>query len=290
MKLTPRLLALSTVGVAATLAVVSGTFAAFSEKLLPSATHDCTALTHDAYGYGYGYDGYGYGYDCTERKSSGNGAGGSSSSATSTIITPANNVDITRPNTVPNNVTVTIFSGFKKQCSGEVKNLTDTRITAYYDVLNVVNRTNLGRSLTRAEFLKLVLNSANVNVSGEADPTYSDVPANHTLKQYIAYATRIGMVSGQNNLFRPNDMISRSEAVKIIVNAAGLPLSTNIVTFADVNTSNSLATYIQTAYDNCIVHGRKTLDGNPINPPRVFEPTSAITLAETAKILYNINN
>lgn len=182
-----------------------------------------------------------------------------------------------------------LFPNFAKKCDGELKNLTDPRLIAYYDDLNVINRTNLNRNITRAEFLKLVINSANIDLSNEVVTTaYSDVTADHTLAKYISYATRTGLVSGDNGKFRPNDTISRAEAAKIFVNSAGLTLSINVTTFADVDTNNSLARHIQTAYDNCLLHGRGTLDGNPINPPRIYEPNSPITLAETAKVLYNI--
>lgn len=219
---------------------------------------------------------------------SGNGGGGYTSSIpVVTPTTPSNPTtevkgdEIIRP-------TAPIFANFTKKCEQNVKNLSDPRLVDYYDVLKVENKTNLDRALTRAEFLKLLLNSANVDVSNESAPTYSDVPATHTLKNYIAYATRTNMISGQNGKFRPDDIITRAEAAKIFVNAAALGLSTEIKAFADVDTKHSLAAYIQTAYDNCLLHGRKTVDGNPITEPRVYEPNSAITLAETAKVLYNI--
>lgn len=226
-----------------------------------------------------------------EPKRTTGGGGGYSSPSTPVVTTPS--TPTTTPTTEVKGDEVVrektpVFPNFSKKCTQIIQNLTDVRLTAYYDILNVTNRNNLNRELTRAEFLKLVLNSANIDVSNEGNTTYSDVSADHTLAKYIAYATRTGLVSGHNGKFRPNDTISRAEAAKIFVNAANLTLSTEINTFSDVDANNSLAKYIQTAYDNCLLHGRKTLDGNPINPPRVYEPNSPITLAETAKVLYNI--
>ena len=183
-----------------------------------------------------------------------------------------------------------IFKNFAKKCEVAIKDLTDPRMKPYYNELNVINQSNTNRTLTRAEFLKLVLNAAKVDVTKEAAPTYKDVPATHTLANYVAYATRIGMVSGQDGNFRPNDAISRAEAAKIFVNAAGIGISTNVHTFSDVATTHSLATYIQTAFDNCILHGRATVGGETTlaSGNRVYEPASGITLAETTKVLYNI--
>lgn len=161
---------------------------------------------------------------------------------------------------------------------------------AYYNDINVIDQSNLNRSLTRAEFLKLVLNAAKVDVTKESAPTYTDVPATHTLANYIAYATRIGLVSGDNNTFRPDDTITRAEAAKIFVKAAGINLSSDVRTFSDVEKNHSLAVHIQTAFDNCLLNGRKTMGGETLlaNGVRVYEPESYITLAETAKVLYNI--
>lgn len=297
-----RILAFATVATVATIAAVSGAFAKYSETMI--AGQKCTPVSvADGLKYGYGYSatngGNGYGFDCVPANSWSNGSSGGAvavagtpTTITTTTTTEAKDGTTTTTTTTTEVIrpSVVIFSDFTKKCEQAVKDLTDSRLVAYYDVLNVVNRTNLNRSITRAEFLKLVLNSAKVDVTKEANPNYSDVDASHTLKNYIAYATRIGMVSGQNGKFRPDDTITRAEAAKIFVNAAGIGLSTNISTFSDVSATNSLATYIQTAYDNCLLNGRKTQGGQTTlaDGVRVYEPTSGITLAETAKVLYNI--
>ena len=119
---------------------------------------------------------------------------------------------------------------------------------------------------------------------------YSDVSSDYSLKKYIDYATAMGIVSGQNNKFRPNDIITRAEAAKIFVKIAGLKLSEKSITFSDVPASHTLSLYIQTAFDNCLLNGRKTMNGESLlaNNMRIYEPEDAITLAETAKVLYNI--
>lgn len=165
-----------------------------------------------------------------------------------------------------------------------MKTLTDSRLNDYYGEINVINTTNTGRKVTRAEFLKLTLNSAGIDVSKEADPQYSDVASTHTLNKYIAYASRNGIVSGQNGKFRPNDIITRAEAAKVLVRGAGISAAIKSTSFVDVSSTNSLGGYIQSAFDNCILHGRKVVDST-----RSFEPTDGITLAETVKVLYNVN-
>lgn len=293
-KITPRILALTTVASVVTIAAVSGAVAAWSPITLSG--QQCDALTTDKYGYGYGYEGAaGYGFDCvsntTAPKSTSTSGGGGVSGGSSSSSSSNNTVAITpAPNTALENVrpTTTIFNNFTKKCENSIKDLTDSRLSSFYNEINVINQSNLGRALTRAEFLKLVLNAAKVDVTGETTSPFADTPTSHSLYQYVAYAHKIGMVSGQNGNFRPNDTITRAEAAKVFVNAANINLSTEIKTFADVSASNTLAAYIQTAYDNCILHGRKTQGGESMVANRVYEPNANITLAETAKILYNI--
>ncbi len=183
--------------------------------------------------------------------------------------------------TTSNTATAKIFPNFSGACTTQATSLSDANVIAYYDKLNIVNRNNTeSRNLTRAEFLKLVLNAAGVNVANESAPNYSDVSSDNTLAKYIAYATRTGIVSGQNSQFRPNDTITRAEAMKILVNTTNLKLATSSTTFSDVPNTNSLANYVQTAKDNCIVGGATAT---------TFEPSRGITVAEAAKVLYNMS-
>jgi hypothetical protein len=205
------------------------------------------------------------------------------------IIPPAATGTVTPPVPTVTPASAIIFPNFVPMCSNEVTDLNDARLTAYYSTVGIVNRSNTGRKLTRAEFLKVILNGAGVDVSKEANPNYSDVSSTNTLRKYIAYATRTGIVSGQNGKFRPDDLISRAEVAKVLVRSTKVSMSSVETAFADVGSSNSLAIYIQTAFDNCILHGRKTQGGEPVVGSRVFEPADGITLAETIKVVYNIS-
>ena len=267
-KMSSRVLALGTVATVAALATASAAFGAFSSTTIPGKS--CGT-------YGY-HAGYGYGYDCVDAP----GAGGGTSTGN-----PSNNTTnnpINKDSALTPNVSHIIFPGFAKKCDQTLTNLNDSRLTAYYNDLKVIDRSNVNRALTRAEFLKLILNAANVDVSNEADAQYADVPASHTLNKYIAYATRIGMVAGQNGNFRPDDKITRAEAAKVFTNAAGIGGAKTVNTFADVPATHSLAGYIQSAYDNCLLHGQN--EGGKT----LYKPGLNITLAETGKVLYNVTH
>ena len=274
-KMSSRVLALGTVATVAALATASAAFGAFSSTTIPGKS--CGT-------YGY-HAGYGYGYDCVD----GPGGGSSSSSDNAgpggvgggyTTTNQTNQNIVLKPT-----VTETVFKNFTKKCDTVVKDLSDSRLALYYNNLKVIDRSNINRPLTRAEFLKLVINSANIDVSNESNAPFADVPASHPLNKYIAYAARIGQISAtQGNNFYPDVPISRAEAAKVFVNAAGLGESTMATTFADVSFDKTqLAGYIQSAYDNCLLHGQME------NGSRVYNPFRNISLGEAVKVIFNVN-
>ena len=274
-KMSSRVLALGTVATVAALATASAAFGAFSSTTIPGKS--CGS-------YGY-HAGYGYGYDCVD----GPGGGSSSSSDNAgpggvgggyTITNQTNQNIVLKPT-----VTETVFKNFTKKCDTVVKDLSDSRLALYYNNLKVIDRSNINRPLTRAEFLKLVINSANIDVSNESNAPFADVPASHPLNKYIAYADRIGQISAtQGNNFYPDAPISRAEAAKVFVNTAGLGESTMANTFADVSFDKTqLAGFIQSAYDNCLLHGQME------NGIRVYNPFRNISLGEAVKVIFNVN-
>ena len=274
-KMSSRVLALGTVATVAALATASAAFGAFSSTTIPGKS--CGS---------YGYQaGYGYGYDCVD------GPGGGSSSSNDNAGPGGVGGGYTTTNQTNQNivlkpaVTETVFKNFTKKCDTVVKDLLDSRLALYYNDLKVIDRSNVNRALTRAEFLKLVINSANIDVSNESNAPFADVPASHPLNKYIAYAARIGQISAtQGNNFYPDAPISRAEAAKVFVNAAGLGESTMATTFADVSFDKTqLAGYIQSAYDNCLLHGQME------NGSHVYNPFRNISLGEAVKVIFNVN-
>ena len=274
-KMSSRVLALGTVATVAALATASAAFGAFSSTTIPGKS--CGT-------YGY-HAGYGYGYDCVD------GPGGGSSSSNDNAGPGGVGGGYTTTNQTNQNivlkptVTETVFKNFTKKCDTVVKDLSDSRLALYYNNLKVIDRSNINRPLTRAEFLKLVINSANVDVSNESNAPFADVPASHPLNKYIAYAARIGQISAtQGNNFYPDAPISRAEAAKVFINAAGLGESTMATTFADVSFDKTqLAGYIQSAYDNCLLHGQIE------NGSHVYNPFRNISLGEAVKVIFNVN-
>jgi S-layer homology domain len=90
---------------------------------------------------------------------------------------------------------------------------------------------------------------------------YTDVSMKDPDASYILLATQYGLASGQDGKFHPDNTISRAEAAKILVRGSNIEISKKIRTFNDIAVYGELKQYIQTAYDNCILHGRHTLNG-----------------------------
>lgn len=132
--ISPRVLAVDTLGVAATLVVASGAANVFFSSN-PLRNHTCT-------GYGY-HSRCGYGYDCTPNPTpvpptggSTSGLGGGSFSAQ---VSTTQNVAVQTPGVRP---TIKIFQNFVKNCEHSVRDSSDSRFKSYYDVLQVIDRTN----------------------------------------------------------------------------------------------------------------------------------------------------
>lgn len=91
----------------------------------------------------------------------------------------------------------------------------------------VTSSIDLNASASRAEVLHYVLKAFGIDVS-EGSPPFAD-SADHELKNDIAYAYALEIVSGDTNpdgsekgTFRPNDSVNRAEVAKIVREAMGV--------------------------------------------------------------------
>jgi hypothetical protein len=137
-------------------------------------------------------------------------------------------------------------------------------------------------SLTRAEFLKIVINTTGwpVPTTGLNIP-FNDVPANLWYAPYASLALSKGMIQSSTR-FRPNDPITRSEVSKILTTALGVVVTDpTTLTYSDVSSTMTLVKYIEAAtslgiFSGQIVAGR-----------HIFRPNDPITRAEIVKVVVN---
>lgn len=134
-------------------------------------------------------------------------------------------------------------------------------------------------NMTRAEFIKIAIGMAGIAHPDVIKTTFSDISASEWYAPYIQAAYEHKLVKGYaNNMFKPNQPISRAEAVKILLHAAGVNVETTefIPIFPDIKSFYWYAKYVIYAAKNGIVNGYE--DGT-------FGPDNSITRAEVAKIV-----
>lgn len=164
-----------------------------------------------------------------------------------------------------------------QQCVSHIKNLDDEKLIQYYSTLRVEDLDSVDGSITRAELVRLIANASLVDVSSidmSLVRQFADVSEHAYYAPYLAYALQNQIVNGQDSvdeagnpikIFRPYDKLTRAEAAKILVSLIKkspfmLPSKESIHTFADISPEFPLASFVQEAYDACLLHGRNTRD------------------------------
>ena len=135
------------------------------------------------------------------------------------------------------------------------------------------------QSVTRAEFSKMICIAKKFDLSSGENP-FNDVNISDWFSDYVITLAEKEIVNGYTeNLFAPNDKISREDAAVIVWRATGSPKLEGSVSFLD---ENYIADY---ARDGVLALGSlKIINGYDGR----FNPKSYITRAEAVKILYNL--
>lgn len=111
----------------------------------------------------------------------------------------------------------------------------------------------------------------------EYNKTFADIKY-HWAKGYVESMAAKQIVNGKaENIFAPDDDMTRAEFAKIIVNAMELDLNKYSGSFEDVKAGDWFADYVQTAFDNKLINGK--LAG------KVFDPNGKITREEMMTII-----
>jgi len=136
--------------------------------------------------------------------------------------------------------------------------------------------------ITRAEFTKIAVNALHNNplINNSVAP-FADVPVNSWASPYVAYAKSSGIISGYGDLFKPDNNISRAEALKVLIEAAGLDENSDtvILSYTDVFETDWFVQYVKYGLVKLIVDGYED---------ESFRPNNPITRAESAKIVVKV--
>lgn len=131
---------------------------------------------------------------------------------------------------------------------------------------------------TRAEFLAMTMKSFNVSLDDSiAQTSFSDVKISWMVK-YVEKAKEYwikGQILNWKSIFRPNDPITRAEALSVLLKIANIetPLVEK-TSFRDVPDSSWIAKYVEKAKELWIISAQIK-----------FRPNDPITRAETSKII-----
>ncbi len=111
----------------------------------------------------------------------------------------------------------------------------------------------------------------------EYNKTFADIKY-HWAKGYVESMAAKQIVNGKaENIFAPDDDMTRAEFAKIIVNAMELDLNKYSGSFEDVKAGDWFADYVQTAFDNKLIEGKVA--------GKVFDPNGKITREEMMTII-----
>lgn len=88
-------------------------------------------------------------------------------------------------------------------------------------VITTASDYRLGDTITRREMLKVMVNLSKLTVENKCEGKFTDLPATDWGCKYAEAALAAGYIAA-NAKFRPNDNVSKAEAVKMVMKAKGL--------------------------------------------------------------------
>lgn len=133
---------------------------------------------------------------------------------------------------------------------------------------------------TRAEFIKMILWASKIDYSNADTSTlkFNDVKKDSWQAKVVKTAIDNWLVDPNNTLFRPDEPISRIEALKVLLLAMDYKFEDNYEkTFVDLN-EDWMIKYVEASKNMWLIEGQ-IVDWKPI-----FRPLDNITRAETSKI------
>lgn len=135
------------------------------------------------------------------------------------------------------------------------------------------------QAITRAELTKVILETLDVSMSGRRfSGRFNDVQSRDWYWKYVEKAADLEIIQGYSDgSFRPNQNVSRAEALSIILRAFDIPSRSSQKIFSDVPRGQWFYDAVATAYEFGLIKGYD--DGS-------FRPHNSITRGEAAKIAY----
>ncbi|MDD3302292.1 MAG: S-layer homology domain-containing protein [Candidatus Gracilibacteria bacterium] len=176
-----------------------------------------------------------------------------------------------------------IFSDIKESfANGYIKELYNKGIVKGYEDKTFKPDNNI----TRAEFLSIVMKALEIDLTSTGTNDFVDIPSDgEWMIKYIMKAKELGIVSGQiidsKLKFRPNDFITRAEAISILLKTSNMDLTSTLTNdFVDIPLDGEwMIKYVIKAKELGIISGQI------IDSKLKFRPNDFITRAEVSKVV-----
>ena len=141
----------------------------------------------------------------------------------------------------------------------------------------------VGKEMSRAEFLAVLCRCLGWKPTSPARVVYADVPEKVWYAGAVETAYHNGAITAQDGNFRPDDLITRSEAASMLVRALGYGSIAGLIQdmslpFRDVKANNG---YIVMAY------GLGLMDGTSVT---AFSPNAHVTREQAAAIMMRLHD
>ncbi len=135
-----------------------------------------------------------------------------------------------------------------------------------------------GKDRLKLEYADEVVYSEYFELEND-ESKFADVPEDSEFFEAVTYLSNEGIINGYSDgTFKPQQEVTRTEALKFILESINAKLESGETPFIDASLSEWYADYLYTAYVKKIVNG---------NPDGTFQPTTTVNLAAFYKILFN---
>ncbi len=141
------------------------------------------------------------------------------------------------------------------------------------------------RTISRAELLKLLVETTGEAPTNTMRISFSDIASSEWYFAALNIAVNKSWVQGYpDKTFRPHQAVNRAEALKIILNVLGVPMTQdkNLLSFSDVSMNDWFYPYVHTAINLGVVSPSMQHEGSG------FFPGSGLTRGEAAYIIFHV--
>ncbi|MFA5947564.1 MAG: S-layer homology domain-containing protein [Candidatus Gracilibacteria bacterium] len=134
--------------------------------------------------------------------------------------------------------------------------------TGYYGVSNVIKFVPYAE-MNKAEFANILVKDGKINIDNRGEIYFEDVDSSSWYAPYVQTLYNLGLISANENKYRPDNLIKRSEILSAIFDYydVDLQIKDDAPHFSDLNGSENFYPYVETLYAS----GKSYIFGDSFN-------------------------